>query len=78
MPDMDFGSSERLMYQRVNEELHQAELRRLRRKAGAARPGRLLQQPRWALGQLGRLLVQVGQRLQRTGQAPTLSTQELA
>jgi hypothetical protein len=78
MSDTDFNFTERLMYQRVDEELRQAELRRLAREAGAADQGWLRERTSMVLDQLGSLLVSMGQRLKQAGQAQLVSTQEPA
>ncbi|MEJ2735968.1 MAG: hypothetical protein P8189_20780 [Anaerolineae bacterium] len=62
MMDMDVYASERLMYQRVDEERQLAELRRVQREVGEARQGRLGQWRSQVLAQLGGLFVSVGQR----------------
>ena len=78
MSDTDFDSTERLMYQRVEEELRQAELRRLAREAGGTHQGWLRERTFMVLDQLGSLLVSMGQRLKQAGQAQPISTQEHA
>jgi hypothetical protein len=75
MSDTDFNFSERLMYQRVDEELRQAELRQLAREAGVTDQGWLRERTSMVLGQLGSLLVSMGQRLKQVSQAPLISTQ---
>jgi hypothetical protein len=74
----DFYSDEHHMHMRVEEERHQAELRRLQREAGKARQGRLFQWRRWVLCQLGRLFASVGRRLEHSGQAQAPCAQEQA
>jgi hypothetical protein len=78
MSDTDFDFTERLMYQRVEEELRQAELRRLAREAGAADQGWLRERTSRVLDQLGSLFVSTGQRLRQAGQAQPIPTQEPA
>lgn len=78
MSDTDFDFNERLMYQRVEEELRQAELRQLQREAGATGRGWLFQQRSLVLHQLGRVFVSMGQRLKQASQEQLISTQEHA
>jgi len=78
MSDTDFNFTERLMYQRVDEERRQAELRQLAREAGVTDRGWLRQRTSMVLGQLGSLLVSMGQRLEQDSQAQLISTQESA
>jgi hypothetical protein len=78
MSDTDFNLTERLMYQRVQEELRQAELRQLAREAGVTDQGWLRERTSMVLGQLGSLLVSMGQRLKQVSQAQLISTQEHA
>lgn len=78
MSDTDFDFNERLMYQRVEEELRQAELRRLDREAGVTGQGWLRERTFGVLDQLGSLLVSMGQRLKEASQAELISTQEHA
>jgi len=59
----DYHFGERLMDLRVQEEQHQAELRRLQREARKAHQGWLPRQRSWCLCQLGSLLVSLGVRL---------------
>jgi hypothetical protein len=59
----DYHFGERLMDLRVQEERHQAELRRLQREARRAHQGRLSCQSCWLLCQFGNLLVSLGVRL---------------
>ena len=78
MSDTDFDFSERLMYQRVEEELRQAERRRLAREAGATGQGWLQERRSMVLDRLGSLLVSMGQRLKQASQAQLMPTQEHA
>jgi hypothetical protein len=78
MMDMDVYTSERLMYQRVEEERRLAELRRLQREASESRQGRLLQWRSQVLAQLGGLFVSVGQRLEQAGQIQAPCAEEPA
>ena len=78
MSDTDFDFTERLMYQRVEEELRQAELHRLAREAGGTDQGWLRERTSMVLEQLGSLLVSTGQRLKQASQAQLISTQEHA
>jgi hypothetical protein len=63
----DYHFGERLMDLRVQEEQHQAELRRLQGEARRAHPGRLSRQSCWFLCRLGSLLVSLGVRLRQAG-----------
>jgi hypothetical protein len=76
MMDMDVYASERLMYQRVDEERQLAELRRVQREVGEARQGRLGQWRSQVLAQLGGLFVSVGQRLEQAGQVQAPCAEE--
>ena len=67
MLDSDCYLAERLMDLRVQEERHQAELRRLQREARGAHAGRLSHQSCWLLCQLGSLFVSLGMRLLHAG-----------
>jgi hypothetical protein len=67
MLDTDCYLAERLMDLRVQEEQHQAELRRLQRQARSAHPGWLSRQSCWLLCQLGSLFVSLGVRLLHAG-----------
>ena len=78
MSDTDFDFTERLMYQRVDEELRQAKLRQLAREAGATDQGWLRERTYIALGRVGSLLVSMGQRLKEAGRAHLVSPQEHA
>jgi len=68
--------AQRLMEMRVEEALRAAELHRLLREAGIQRQGWLSRPGCWLLYQLGRLLVALGQRLQKRFQVPPLSLRE--
>ncbi len=63
MLDTDPYLAEKLMDLRVQEERHQAELRRLQHEALRAHPGRLSRQSWWPLCQLGSLIVSLWVRL---------------
>lgn len=78
MSDTDFDFTERLMYQRVEEELRQAEMRQLAREAGVTHQGWLRERTSMMLDQLGSLLVSMGQRLKQASQAHLISMQEHA
>jgi hypothetical protein len=78
MSNTDFDFTERLMYQRVEEELRQAELRQLAREAGATDQGWLRERTYMVLDRVGSLLVSMGHRLKETGRAQLVSTQEHA
>ena len=78
MSNTDFNLTERLMYQRVDEELCQAELRQIAREAGVTDQGWLRERTSMLLDRLGSLLVSTGQRLKQTSQAQLVSTQEHA
>ena len=78
MSDTDFNFTERLMYQRVEEELRQANLRQLQREAGATGRGWLFERTSLALYQLGRLLVSTGQHLKQASRAQLISPQQHA
>ncbi len=78
MMDMDVYTSERLMYQRVDEERRLAELRRLQREAGESRQGRLFQWRSQVLAQLGGLFVSLGRRLEQAGQVQAPCAEEPA
>jgi len=78
MSNTDFDFTERLMYQRVEEELRQAKLRQLQREAGATGQGWLRERTSSVLDRLGSLLVSMGQRLQQAGRAQLISPQEHA
>jgi hypothetical protein len=65
-----------LMEMRVEEALRTAELNRWLREAGIQRRGWLSRQGCWLLCQLGRLLVVLGQYLQKRYQVPPLSLKE--
>lgn len=70
--------AQRLIELRVEEALRAAERNRLLREAGIQRQGWLSRQGCWLLCQLGRLLVALGQRLQKRFQVPPLSLKEQA
>ncbi|UCC64837.1 MAG: hypothetical protein JSV36_07290 [Anaerolineae bacterium] len=57
---------------RLEEELRRAETRRLLHEAGIGGRGWLSRESRWLLCQIGRLLVAVGQRLERYTQPRVL------
>jgi hypothetical protein len=78
MFNTDLDSAERLMYQRVEEELRQARLRRLQREAGATDPGRLRAWTSRAMDRLGSLFISAGLRLKQAGRAQRISAQEHA
>ncbi len=66
-------SSEQLVESHIQELLHQAETERLLREAGVCTHTWLHRQScRWLYG-LGRLLVGLGQRLQRVGLPPAVT-----
>ena len=67
-PNPDMGR--RVMEERMRDRLHQAEAHRLLREAGIDQWGWLARQGCRVLGQLGRLLVALGRRLERYGVAP--------
>ena len=67
MSDTNFYLEERLMDLRVQEERHQADLRRLQREARGAHQSWLPHQSCWLLCQLGRLFVSMGVRLLHAG-----------
>ena len=67
MLSADFRAAKALMDMRLDETQNQAEARDLRRLAGPAQDGRLLQQRCWLLCQVGQLLKAMGQRLVRLG-----------
>lgn len=68
--------AQRLIELRVEEALRAAERNRLLREAGIQRQGWLSRQGCWLLCQLGRLLVALGQLLQKRFQVPSLSLKE--
>jgi hypothetical protein len=76
MSDTDFDFNERLMYQRVEEELRQARVRQLQREAGVTGLGWLREGTFVVLSQLGSLLVSIGQRLEQASRAQPISAQE--
>jgi hypothetical protein len=76
MSDTDFNINERLMYQRVEEELRQARVRQLQREAGVAGLGWLREGTSTALSSLGRAFLSVGQRLEQASRAQLISAQE--
>ena len=78
MSNTDFDFTERLMYQRVEEELRQAKLRQLQREAGETGKGWLRERTSTVLDQLGGLLVSMGQSLQQISRVQLVSTQEHA
>ena len=78
MSNTDFDFTERLMYQRVEEELRQAKLRQLQREAGETRQGRVRQWTSLMVDRLGSLLVSMGQSLQQVSRVQLVSTQEHA
>jgi hypothetical protein len=78
MSDTDFNFTERLMYQRVEEELRQAKLRQLQREAGATGQGWLREKTSTVLDQLGSLLVSMGQHLKQASRTQPISPQEHA
>jgi hypothetical protein len=63
----DYHFGDRLMDLRVQEERHQAELRRLQCEARRAHPGWLSRHCCWLLCQLGSLFVSLGVRLLHAG-----------
>jgi hypothetical protein len=73
-PDLFFAKY--LTQMRVDEALRQAERARWLREAGIHRPGWLARQYHWRLCQLGRLLVSLGQSLQRRCPVPALTLEE--
>ena len=78
MSDRDFDFTERLMYQRVEEELRQAELRRLQREVRATSQGRLREWTSLMADRLGSQLVSTGLRLKQASRAQLISPQEHA
>jgi hypothetical protein len=78
MSNTDFDFTERLMYQRVEEELRQAKLRQLQREAGATGQGWLRERTSSVLDRLGSLLVSMGQHLKQASRARLISPQEHA
>jgi hypothetical protein len=67
MLDTNCYVAERLMDLRVQEERHQAELRRLQREAQRIHQGPLSRQSCWLLCQIGSLFVSLGVRLRQAG-----------
>ena len=65
---LDLYSAEQTMSGRTEERRHRARLRHLASQGTAQRPGWLAQQRCRMLHQVGRQLVLLGQRLQRTSQ----------
>ena len=78
MSNTDFDFTERLMYQRVEEELRQAELRRLQREVRATNQGRLREWTSLMADRLGSQLVSTGLRLKQASRAQLISPQEHA
>lgn len=78
MSGTDFDLRERMMYQRVEDELRQAKLRQLQREAGATGQGWLRERTSTVLDQLGSLLVSMGQHLKQASRAQLISPQEHA
>jgi hypothetical protein len=72
------GSDETSRHMQAEEARRQAEVRRLQLETGDVHLGRLLQKSWWALGQLGRLMVSLGQRLEQASQSKARSIQDRA
>jgi hypothetical protein len=76
MTNLDLFFAKQLMEMRVEEALCEAEVARWLREAGVHRPGWLSRRYHWLLCQLGRLLVSLGQYLQRRYRLPSLTLEE--
>ena len=74
----DFHFRERLMHLRIEEELRQAELRRLRNQARGAQRGWLSRQGGRILGQVGSLFVSLGAWMVQAGSPRVVSRDVLA
>lgn len=78
MWNTNLGSNETSRHMQAEEARRQAEVHRLQLETGDVHLGRLLQMGWWALGQLGCLMVSLGQRLEQASQSQARSIQHSA
>jgi hypothetical protein len=78
MWNTNLGSNETSRHMQAEEARRQAEVRRLQLETGDVYLGRLLQKGWWVVGELGRLMVKLGQRLEQASQPQAQSIHDSA